>query len=74
MDELLKILTELRPEVDFTQGDLTEDGILESMDIMLILDALEQHYGIEFAPTDIVPENFDTVEAMLELVNRVKGN
>ena len=73
MEELQKFLNELRPEVDFTQEDLAEDGILDSMDIMLILDGLEQHYGIQFNPMDIVPENFNSLEAIYELVQKVKG-
>lgn len=73
MEELMSLLQSIRPDVDFMQGDLTEDGILESMDIMLILDGMEQHYGVKFSPMDVVPENFDSVEAMLALLNRVRG-
>lgn len=73
MEELLTLLNEIRPEVDFTQPDLAEDGILDSMDIMLIVDGLSQHYNIQFDPMDIIPENFDNIDAIYELVAKMTG-
>lgn len=70
MEELIKLLETTRPEIDFRQGDLTEDGVLDSMDIILIVDAIEQHYHISISPLDIVPENFDSAEAMLSLIEK----
>ena len=70
MEELLKLLSEIRPDVDFSSKNLAEDGILESMDIMIILDTLATHYNITFNPLDIVPENFDSVEAIYELLQK----
>lgn len=70
MEELLKILSEVRPDVDFTSDNLASDGILESMDIIIILDTLSTHYNISFNPLDIIPENFDSAEAINELVQR----
>lgn len=70
MEELMNVLQSIRPEVDFGQDGLAEEGILDSMDIMLIIDGVSQHYNIQMDPMDIVPENFNSVAAIYELVQK----
>ena len=70
MNELTELLQSIRPEIDFTQSNLAENGVLDSMDIMLIVDGISQHYNIQINPLDIVPEYFDSVSAMYELLQK----
>lgn len=73
MEELLAILEEIRPDVDFeTEQFLVKDGILDSFDIISMVGALNDAYDIEIQPVDLVPENFNSAEAILALVTRLQ--
>lgn len=50
--------------------DLLEDGILDSLGLMVVVQFMTEHYSVEFQPNEIIPENFKTVEAMAALVDR----
>ena len=59
MDQLLDILTEVNSDVDYETCDtLVDDGILDSFDI-------------DITPVDIVPENFNSAEAMWDMIQRL---
>ena len=73
MDKLLEILNSLRPGVDFTsQTKIVDDGILDSMTIARLIGLLEDEYDIEFEVTDLVPENFNSVDAMMKMIKRLE--
>lgn len=73
MEELLKILKEIRPDVDFEhETKLIDDEILDSFDIISIVGELNVHYDIEINVEDLEPDNFNTVQAMLELVEKLQ--
>ena len=73
MEELMAILEEIRPDVDFeTEKFLVKDGILDSFDIISLVGALNDEYDIEIQPVDLVPENFNSAEAILALVTRLQ--
>ncbi len=72
MDKLLSILNEIRPDVDFVnEKKLIDDSILDSFDIISIVSELNDTYNIEIDVEDLEPDNFNTVEAMLELIERL---
>ena len=74
MDELLKLLSEICPKVDFVkEKKLIDDGILDSFDIISIVNELNEHYDIEIDVDDLEPDNFNTVEAMLELIEKLRN-
>ncbi len=73
MEELLKILKEIRPDVDFEhETKLIDDEILDSFDIISIVGELNVHYDIEINVEDLEPDNFNTVQAMLELIEKLQ--
>ena len=73
MDELMKILEELRPDVDFeAETGLVSDGILDSFDIVSLVTALNDAFDIEIKPNDLVPENFNSAAAILALVEKLQ--
>lgn len=56
MDELLELLEDIKPTVDFrTCTGLIDDGYLDSFDILSIVSELNDAFGIEISPVDIVP-------------------
>ena len=69
----MKILKGVRPDVDFIhEKKLIDDSILDSFDIISIVGELNDHYDIEINVEDLEPDNFNTVEAMLELVEKLQ--
>ncbi len=71
MEQLLAILKEIRPDVDFeAEEDLIGKGILDSLDIMEIVAELGDAFGITLSPADIVPANFHSAQALWEMVER----
>ncbi|MFR5420579.1 MAG: acyl carrier protein [Oscillospiraceae bacterium] len=61
--ELMDILTDLRPDVDFeTETALIDDHILESFDIVSLVAALNDAFDIEIGAKDLVPENFNSAK------------
>ena len=74
MKELLEILEDIRPDVDFASATaLIDDEILDSFDIISIVGELNDHYGIEINVDDLMPENFNSPAAMLDLIKELQG-
>ncbi len=73
MNELLEILKSIREDVDFEKEEkLIDDSVLDSFDIIAIVSELNDHYCIEIGADDLLPENFNSAFAILDLVNRLK--
>ena len=73
MDELMQILEELRPDVDFTsETALITDGVLDSFDIVALVGELNDAFDIEIKPNNLVPENFNSADAMLALIEQLQ--
>jgi len=74
MDEkkiLLDALAEVRDDVDFAgEEHLVEDGILDSLDLTKIIASLDEAFDIHIPAGEIEPENFDNLQAILDLVHR----
>lgn len=69
LEELLAILTEAVPGVDFElETALVDDEILESLDIVTIVSEIKDAFDVEISVDDLVPENFNSVTAMLALI------
>lgn len=72
MEKIMKILKELRPDVDFSaEKELIDGGILSSFDIISLIEELSDAYDIDIETDDIVPENFNSAEGIYGLVRRV---
>lgn len=69
-EQIVKILTELRPEFDFTQEgvDFIEEGMLDSFDLVTLVSELDNAFGISIDGVDILPENFSSVDAIANLL------
>lgn len=72
-EQLLKILQEVRPDVDFqAETALIDDGILDSFDIVTIVGEINEAFDVEISVDDLSPENFNSADAMLELVKKLQ--
>ena len=73
MDELMGILHELRPDVDFeNETALITNGILDSFDIVALIGELNDAFDIEIKPNNLVPENFNSAKAMMALIEKLQ--
>lgn len=75
MNEKFKeILNQVNPEILDSEGlDLMEEGIIDSLQVMQIVAGVEDAFGFDFDPEDILPENFSSVEAIWNLVQKNSG-
>ena len=72
MEELLDILKELHPDVDFEHCDkLIDDKILDSIDIVSLVAEINDAFDVSVPAEEIVPENFNSAQALFELVERL---
>lgn len=70
-EKIISILTELRPEFDFTEEvDFIEEGMLDSFDVVSLVDELEEQFGIKIDGVDIVSDNFATVNKIEALIKK----
>jgi len=71
MKRLVEILTDINEDVDFVnEKALVDDGLIDSFDITSIITALDEEYDVRIEASEIEPENFNSVEAILETVKR----
>ncbi len=72
MEKLIEILTELHDDVDFyAETALIDDGILDSLDIVSIVTEIDSEFGVRIPPEEIIPENFNSAEALWALIEKL---
>lgn len=72
MNKIIEILTEIRDDIDFENSKaLIDDGILESFDIIQLIAAINKEYDIEIPATQITPVNFNSPEAIFNMVEKL---
>lgn len=72
MKELLEILNELHPDVDFEKEEsLIEDRILDSLDIVSLISEIDDRFDVVIPPEEIIPENFNSAKALWALITRL---
>lgn len=75
MEELLELLRKIKPEVDFEGNEhLIDNEDIDSLSIVEIVSAIDAEFDIEIGVKDIVPENFNSVEAMWNLIQKLLDN
>ena len=73
MEKLLEILNDIQPDADYeTCTTLIDDEVLDSFSILSIVGELEEAFDIEITPVDIVPENFNSAQALWAMVQRLQ--
>ena len=73
MEELLEILEELHPDVDFTTEEaLVDDKILDSLDIVSLISEIADRFDVVIPADKIIPENFNSAKALWALIERLE--
>ena len=66
---IIEILTEICPGIDFeAEKALIDDGLIDSLDIVAVVTELMETFDVELGVDDLTPENFNSVEAIEELI------
>lgn len=74
MEQLLEILEDIQPDADYENcTTLIDDEVLDSFAILSIVSELEEAFDIEITPVDIVPENFNSAQALWAMVQRLQA-
>ena len=74
MDQLLELLKDVNEDVDFTtQTAIIDDEVIDFLDLTGLIADIEDTFDIEIGMNDIVPENFNTVDAMWAMIQRLQG-
>lgn len=72
-DTVLEILQDIRSDIDFeNETALIDDGVLESLDIVAIVGEFNEEFDVEISVEDLLPENFNSVDAMVELITKAQ--
>lgn len=73
MEKMLTILEGIRPDVDFkSEKKLIDASVLDSFDIIAIVSEFNEAFDIEIDAADLEPENFNSIEAMWELIQEMQ--
>ena len=70
-ERILIVLSEIKPEFDFENNldiNYIEEGVLDSFDIVNLVDTLDREFGISIDGEDIIPENFSNLVAIENLL------
>lgn len=72
-EKIIEILKELRPEFDFTEDvDFIEEGMLDSFDVVSLVDEIESAFGVAISGADVIPENFCSIDAICATIEKNK--
>ena len=70
----MKILEGIRADIDFNKQEqmLIDDDILDSFDIISIVGELNEAFDVDISVDELLPENFNTPDAMVELITKLQ--
>ncbi len=73
MDKILEILNEINDSIDYENEDaLIDDELIDSVDLTGLISELEDAFDVEIGMEEIIPENFNSVEAMWDMIQRLR--
>ena len=73
-EKIISILSELRTEFDFTESvNFIEEGMLDSFDIVNLVDELETQFDFKIDGTDVIPENFSSIDSIAAVIEKSKN-
>ena len=70
MERLMRILEDARPDLDFAVETQLIDGVLDSFDVITIVGEINAEFDININVGDLVPENFNSANAIWEVIQK----
>ena len=72
-EQVLSVLKEVKPTRNLENvSDIIEGGYLDSFELMLLISKLDEVFDIEITIDDIIPENFNSIDAIVKMVKSIK--
>lgn len=71
-EKIYTLLTEEFPDIDFNETGLIDNGILDSINLVEIISCLSMEFGVEIPYEEIIPDNFNSVQEIADLLERIK--
>ena len=72
MEQLIELLQELHPEIDYeTEEGLVDNGILDSLDIVTLITDINDAFDVSIPAEEILPDNFNSAKALWDLIERL---
>ena len=72
-EQIIEILEEIQPEADYeTCQTLIDDHILTSLDVLSLVAELEDEFDVTIPTVEIIPSNFNSVDAIAAMVDRLQ--
>lgn len=69
LTKIIDVLKKFNPKNDYENSDdFISDGLIDSIDMQELFALLEDEYGVELAGTDLIPQNFASIEAIRDLL------
>ena len=73
MDELLEILNDINPDVDYmTEDNLIDGKVLDSLSIIQIINDICETFDIEIGPKWMRNENFNSAQKIWEMIQTIR--
>ena len=70
-EKVIEIMKEVKPTKDLSElSDIVEGGYIDSFELMTLITALSNEFDIEIEVDDIVPENFNSIDGIVSMVER----
>lgn len=72
MERIIELLEEIKEDIDYAnETSLIDDELLDSFDILQLISALDDEFDISIPAAMIIPQNFNSVEALWEMVQEL---
>lgn len=72
-EQIIEILEDIQPEADYeTCQTLIDDHILTSLDVLSLVAELEDEFDVTIPTVEIIPSNFNSVNAIAAMVERLQ--
>ena len=73
MEELLEILNDLNPDIDYeTEDKLIDNKRYDSFKIITLISMISDTFDVELGPEHLIPENFNSAKAMWDMIRRIQ--
>jgi acyl carrier protein len=72
LKKILEILEDIRPGADWaSMNDIIESGLIDSFDMIALVNDLNESFGVCIGLEHLEPENFNSVEAIAALLREL---
>jgi len=74
MEQLMQFLHTLKPGAEFTEDtDLMGSKILDSLSIVMLINAIGDQFDVEITPLEVTPDNFHSAGTIFAMIERLQA-